>query len=225
MKINYCLPILKNSKQEVLNKIQNNLNKYEYFEVWLDYIEDIDNIFVNEIVNILENKLILLFQRGTTKKRGIIKEKKLEILDLLDNKNCYLDLDISEKEELEYLKKKKLNIKKIISYHNYEETPVNLPEVIKKMETFHPKIYKIATKCINETDALKLLLVQQNFRTQNKSHIILGMGEFGTITRVYGTLWGNELIYAPIQKEEASAPGQLTKHELEKLFSILNTNK
>jgi 3-dehydroquinate dehydratase len=70
-------------------------------------------------------------------------------------------------------------------------------------------------------DALKLLLLQQNLAVQKKKHIVLGMGEFGTITRVYGTLWGNELIYAPIVKQEASAPGQLTKKELKDIFSIL----
>lgn len=224
MKIKYCLPILKKSKQEVLKKIQVNLKEYDYFEVWLDYIEDIDNIFVNEIVNMLDDKLILLFQRGILKNSGIGKEKKLEILDILNNKNCYLDLDVSEKDELSYLSEKKITIKKIISYHNYKETPADLPEIIKDMEAFHPNIYKIATKCMNETDALKLLLVQQNFKTQNKSHIILGMGEFGTITRVYGTLWGNELIYAPVEKEEASAPGQLTKNELETILNVLVAN-
>jgi 3-dehydroquinate dehydratase len=69
---------------------------------------------------------------------------------------------------------------------------------------------------------LKLLLLQQNLKAQNKKHIVLGMGEFGTITRVFGTLWGNELIYAPISKGEASAPGQLTKQELENIFKDLN---
>ena len=91
------------------------------------------------------------------------------------------------------------------------------------MDKFFPDVYKIATKCTNETDALKLLLLQQNLKIQNKKHIVLGMGEFGTITRVYGTLWGNELIYAPQTKEEASAQGQLTKKELENIFKELNT--
>jgi len=223
MKINYCLPILKNSTEEVVKTIQDNLKTYEYFEVWLDYIEGIDNIFVNIIVNMLDDKLILLFQRGETKKEGLTTEKKQEILKLLDNKSCYIDLDISEKEELAYVKEKNLKLKTIISYHNYQETPADLPEIIKEMGTYHPAIYKIATKCTSQTDALKLLLIQQNFSDQNKSHIVLGMGKFGTITRVYGTLWGNEVIYAPLKKEEASAPGQLTKNELETIFSVLNT--
>src|SRR5205823_6146188 len=123
-----------------------------------------------------------------------------------------------------YLKRKRLKIKTIISYHNYKKTPVDLVTIIKQMDEHHPSIYKIATICNNEIDALKLLLLQQNLRAQNKRHIILGMGEFGTITRVFGTLWGNEMIYAPQTEQEASAPGQLTKNQLEEIFRILNEN-
>ena len=47
------------------------------------------------------------------------------------------------------------------------------------------------------------------------------MGEFGTITRIFGTLWGNEMIYAPKEKKNASAPGQLTKIQLETIFKEL----
>lgn len=223
MKIKYCLPIFKKTKQEVLETIQNNLSEYKYFEVWLDYIENIDNIFVNKLVNLLGERLIVLFHRGILKNSGIENEKKLRILDIIDGSKSYFDLDISETKELEYIEKKNLNIKKIISYHNYEATPADLTEIIKQMDKWHPTIHKISTKCANEMDALKLLLVQQNFRVRDKRHIVLGMGEFATITRVFGTLWGNELIYAPKTKQEASAPGQLTKKGLEEIFSVLNT--
>jgi len=221
MKIRYCLPVLKKSKKEVIQCIEENSNNYDYFEVWLDYITDIDNIFVKEIVNKYENNLICLFQRGNKKIPGINNAKKLQIIELLQNTACYIDLDISEINELDYIQKKNIAVKKIISYHNYQETPNNLPEIVKQIQEFKPDIYKIATFCNTPTDALKLLLLQQNLQLQNKHHIILGMGKFGTITRVYGTLWGNELIYAPLSVKEVSAPGQLQKKELEEIFKIL----
>lgn len=223
MKIKYCLPIVKRSKEDILEMIQKHRSEYQYFEIWMDYIEEIDNIFVNTIVHMLGNKLILLFQRGNTKKEGLPDEKKLQILDTINKTDVYLDLDLSETKELAYLKENNIKVNTIISYHNYQQTPVDLAEILKQMDAFHPTIYKIATMCTSETDALKLLLVQQNLKMQNKRHIILGMGAFGTITRVFGTLWGNELIYAPQTQKEASAPGQLTKHELETIFAMLKT--
>lgn len=222
MKINYCLPIIKKSQQEVLEAVKKYRNEYEYLEIWLDPIKEIDNPFVDKLIYMLQDKLILLFHRGNEIKTTLSAEQKKKILDLLDGSQSFIDLDISEDEELAYLKR--IKVKTIISYHNYKETPVDLAEIIKRTDKFFPEIYKIATKCNNETDALKLLLLQQNLKSQNKKHIVLGMGEFGTITRVFGTLWGNELIYAPVSKDEASAPGQLTKNELEKIINILRSS-
>lgn len=223
MTIEYCLPIIKKTKKEVLDVITKYRNKYDVLEIWLDPIKDIDAPFVDKLIYMLQDKLILLFHRGDTSETTISKELKEKILDLLEDQKSYIDLDLSEKEEIAYLKKKQLNVKTIVSYHNYQETPVDLMEKIKLMDVIKPAVYKVATLCNTETDALKLLLLQQNLKMQNKRHIVLGMGKFGTITRVFGTLWGNEIIYAPITKEEASAPGQLTKQELEKIFKELNT--
>ena len=213
------MPIIKETQKEILDSVANYRNEYEYLEIWLDPITDLDNAFVDKLIYMLQDKLILLFHRGNDIKTQFSTEQKKKILDLLDGSQSFIDLDISEKDELEYVKK--LKIKTIISYHNYKATPVDLAEIVKQMNKLNPDIYKIATKCESETDALKLLLLEQNLKDQNKKHIVLGMGEFGTITRVFGTLWGNELIYAPNTKKEASAPGQLTKHELETILKIL----
>lgn len=221
MKINYCLPIIKSSKKEVLDTIEKYNHDFQFFEVYLEEIKDLDDRFVNELADSYEGKLILLFQRGNDKSTHMDKKRKEQIISLLHNTHCYLDLDISETQEINYLKKNMLNVKTIISYHNYENTPLDLGETIKKMDQLNPTIYKISVQCNYETDAIKLLLLQQNLKTQQKRHIVLGMGDLGKLTRVFGTLWGNELIYAPVTKAEASAPGQLTRKTLEEIFERL----
>jgi 3-dehydroquinate dehydratase type I len=220
MKINYCLPVIKKTKKDVLDTVSKYRNEYQYLEIWLDGVKDMDLPFVDKLIYMLQDKLILLFLRGNVMKTNITKETKIRILDLLDGSQSFIDLDLSEKEELDFVKKR--NIRMIVSYHNYKETPVDPGEIIKQMDKLHPAIYKIATRCKNEMDGIKLLLLEQNLKAQNKRHIVLGMGEFGTITRVFGTLWGNELIYAPKNVSEQSADGQLTKDQLEKIFENLS---
>jgi 3-dehydroquinate dehydratase type I len=224
MKIQYCLPIIKKSKKEVIEMIKNNLNEYHYFEVWLDPIVDIDKNFIQELLELLDERLIILFQRGKNKQEKIDKNIKQKILTHLNNTNVLIDLDISENDEITYIKENKLNLKTIISNHNYDETPEDLLEIIKDMETMNPTIYKISTFCNTENDALKLLQLEIILKQKNKRYIVLGMGKFGTITRVYGTLWGNEMIYAPQKQSEQSAEGQLTKKQLEAIFRTLNEN-
>jgi 3-dehydroquinate dehydratase-1 len=225
MKINYCLPIIKSSKEEILEMIEKNISEYQYFEIWLDYIENLDEAFITKITSLLQNKLIVLFRRQNMETISMSLEQRFNIISLISNSEAFLDLDISQKKELEHIEKNGMTIKLILSYHNYEKTPDDeeLQNIIIDMESFKPVIYKISTGCKDANDALRLLQFQSFVKTQNKKYIILGMGEFGTITRVYGTLWGNEMIFAPKTLTETSADGQLSKGQLEKIFEALSS--
>ena len=63
MQINYCLPIIKNNKEEILEIIEKNISEFQFFEVWLDYVEDLDDVFVEKLINLLNDRLIVLFRR------------------------------------------------------------------------------------------------------------------------------------------------------------------
>lgn len=232
-KIKYCLPIIKNSKEEVLQEILHNLDRYDFFEVWLDYIEDLDEDFIKTITHKFKGKLILLLRRQNLETGKLSSDLKNKIIKLLEDSKSILDLDIvDQKDELEFLTKSNSKVKRIVSYHNYKETPSleNLEDIIEEMENFNPDIFKIATFCKNEEDSLKLLnllliLKKQNeqvLSNQNKKFIILGMGGKGLITRIFGAVWGNEFNFAPVDLKERSAEGQLTKRQLESILKEIN---
>ena len=63
MRIEYCLPIIKKSKKEVLDTVAKYRNEFELLEIWLDPIKDIDAAFVDKLIYMLQDKLILLFHR------------------------------------------------------------------------------------------------------------------------------------------------------------------
>ncbi|HSW97985.1 MAG TPA: type I 3-dehydroquinate dehydratase [Candidatus Saccharimonadales bacterium] len=227
MKINYCLPIIKNTKQEVLSMINNSESNYDYFEIWLDYMIDLDNEFVKKLLEDFQGKVILLFRRQNLEAIHMDLQKRKDIISALENTNSFLDLDISmQQEELDFIKENNINVKLITSYHNYDETPSSdtLQKTISEMDYYNPNIYKIATLCQTENDAVTLLQILLILKQQEKKYIVLGMGEKGSITRIFGTIWGNEMIFAPKEKYENSAPGQLTKEKLEKIFKILDAS-
>jgi 3-dehydroquinate dehydratase I len=225
MKINYCLPIIKETKKEILEVINAYRKEYEYFEVWLDYVKDLDQSFLKELLEKHQDKLIIVLRQKNLEPIKMSLEKRLEIIKLLNNSDSYLDLDISQQEELKYIETNAFTVKKIISYHNYEETPEKekLNEIIDRIKKYTPEIIKISTYCKSEKDALNLLYLQQKLKKEEKKHIILGMGKSGIVTRIFGTVWGNEITFAPIDKSDASAPGQLTKNQLENIYEILNS--
>jgi len=225
MNINYCLPIIKNNKKDILQEISENKKNYQYFEIWIDYIEDLDKEFIEDLIELVGNKLIFLFRRKNSEKSKLNFRDKLVILSILKEFKVFVDLDINiNKKEIGYLELGKGKILTIISYHNYKKTPTDrtLKSVVEKAKKKNPAIIKISTFCKGEFDALRLLMLQQELKKQKKKHIVLGMGKFGTITRVFGTLFGNEMIFAPVNIEEKSAEGQLTKKYLEKIFKALN---
>lgn len=212
----------------MLQTISKNEKDYHFLEVWLDYCTDSDESFVSSLISQYQERLILLFRRKNLETIHMDKAKKEMIIKLLNKKKSFLDLDsATQKNELSFIKKHNLSITLITSYHNYQETPTNekLHETITDMETYHPTIYKVSTKCNSEEDALRLLTLQIDLKKQNKHCIVLGMGEQGSITRIFGTLWGNEMIFAPQSMAEASAPGQLTKDQLEQIFIILGKDQ
>ncbi|MBI4038447.1 type I 3-dehydroquinate dehydratase [Candidatus Daviesbacteria bacterium] len=224
MKIKYCLPIIKNTKEEVLQEVLQSLRSYDFFEVWVDYIENRDENFVQDLIGQFKEKLIIVSRRQNLEEVSMNLEKRLKIISLLENSQSMIDLDIlMQKDELDQIKNKKMKVKTIISYHNYQETPDDskLKEIIDTMKIYDPEVFKIATKCNNQKDALRLLGLLLAMKEKDVKAIILGMGESGIITRIFGTIWGNEMIFAPKNLAESSAPGQLTKEQLETIFRVL----
>lgn len=220
MKIKYCLPIRKNKKDEVLKIIAEN-PEYDFYEIWLDYIEDLDAEFVKILLTEYDQKLIFVFRRNNLEEENMDFANRKKYIEMLNGSKAYLDLDIeAQKDEVKFLTDEKLNVSLIASYHNYEETPEyeKLDKIVTKMMEINPAVYKISTYCNSQEDALALLKVLLALNKEEVKKIILGMGENGLITRIFGTLWDNEMVFAPLKAEEASAEGQMTKRDLETIF-------
>lgn len=218
MKTKYCLPIIESKSTETFKIIKDNFKNYDYFEIWLDYIEDLTPNFIDSLKKEYNVKLIFLFRRLLLATPNMSYQKRIELVDSLSNSKCLLDLDIfSQKKELEYLNKSNKHIQLILSYHNYQETPDNkkLRKIIDLMMKYNPYIYKISTFCKKDQDALRLIDLSIELKDKNIKNVILGMGDKGTITRIAGVILENEISFTPVDTKSKSAPGQLTKEELE----------
>lgn len=223
--IKYCLPIIKNTKKEVLSALQS--KGFAYFEIWLDYIKDLDQAFLADIAQKNKGKLIFVFRRKDSEKTKLNLEKRIAIISSLSKYANFLDLDfLSQYEEIKYVKQNSGKIRLILSFHHFRETPSvdYLKNLLNKMKQFKPEIYKIAVFCKKEADSLLLLNLLLQVKEQKLKIIVLGMGEKGLITRIFGTLWGNEMIFAPKVITQKSAPGQLTLLQLSAIFKLINTS-
>lgn len=223
MKINYCLPIIKGSKKEVLNSLK--IKGFNFYEVWLDYMKDLDEKFMLTLAKKFKGKIIFVFRRKNLEPIKLSIDKKQSVISLLSKFDVFLDLDfLTQHEELEFLRKTKAKIKLILSYHNYKETPSldYLKNLINKMKRYHPDIFKVSTFCQREEDSLNLLNLILKLRKQRLKYIVVGMGGMGLITRIFGVIWGNKISFTPLDLRSKSAEGQLTKKQLQLILREIN---
>lgn len=218
----YCIPIIKRSRSEVVACIKENMTAYRYAEIWLDYIEDLDRDFASSLVGQYPHRLIFVFRRKNLAPEQLSVTRRFDILKTLCRKPTLVDFDItSQADELAELEK--FSLKTILSYHNYRHTPsdTELRSIIERMNGWGAHITKIATYCTMQRDALRLLSLLIELREAGKRCVVLGMGKHGMITRVFGTQWGNEMIFTPLEQADRSAPGQITFDKLDSIMQAL----
>lgn len=186
-------------------------------EIWFDDIKDLSE--QDELQIAKNSKQDLLYK--VTK---IDISKISHILSVIKNIK-YIDFDISTDENiLNKIKEKFPKIQLIISSHNFEKTPSQseLENLVEIMFTKGADIAKVATKANELVDSLRMLGLLSQLSAQGKKAICLCMGKHGRLTRIAGHLVGNYLMYAPLDKKESTAPGQLTLKELKEIIKSNN---
>lgn len=206
----YCLPLKLSQPGEVEAAIRHHLADYQRFEIWLDYLEGAGPEFVVKLAGEFPDRLIFHYRRQNLEPIRTALPDRLEVINNLHRTGAMVDLDVlSQAPELEYIADHKLKIPVIGSYHNYRSTPADpeLQQVIAGIISYKPAVVKLAAYCQDESDAVRLLQLQLQLKAKHHKYIVLGMGPHGLATRVFGTLWGNELAFVPETSREASAPG------------------
>ena len=152
------------------------------------------------------------------------------LLEALERGADYVDVALSTDPKL--IKKlvqqrdaKEPKAKLILSYHNFKETPPveDLQKIVQDAHKQGADMVKIATFIKNVSENVVLLDLLK-WATETKIPlIVIGMGDKGNLTRVIAPLLGSPLYYAPMDEDTATAPGQLTKMDLDSIWGHLNS--
>ncbi|MCP4080209.1 MAG: shikimate dehydrogenase [Planctomycetaceae bacterium] len=101
--------------------------------------------------------------------------------------------------------------KRIVSYHNFHETPHDLDSIYEMMCRLDPDIIKIATMANNPIDNIRVLRLCKNKKFPT---VAFCMGDMGLPSRVLCGKFGAPFTYATFNTERIMAPGQLTQEQL-----------
>ena len=105
--------------------------------------------------------------------------------------------------------------KRIISYHNFRNTPDNLRELHDRLTTLDADIVKIATMANQPHDNVRMLEMMQE---SDVPTIGMCMGDIGTPSRILGPKFGAPFTYATFHHERALAPGQLSFEQMIEIY-------
>ncbi len=105
--------------------------------------------------------------------------------------------------------------KRIVSYHNFKETPDNLEKIIEQMKQSDADYLKVCTMANSPSDNVRMLhLIEQSTIPM----IGFCMGEFGIPSRILCGAYGSPWTYACAESENAVAPGQIPFDQLKDLY-------
>ena len=156
-------------------------------------------------------------------------EERLDQLDAaLQAGARYVDIELRTAPELRahlQTTARACGAKVIVSSHDFTTTPPadRLSATLRQMIACGADIGKIVTTAISPADALRILALQQEAMAAAFPLCAFAMGEAGAITRLSTLYLGGFMTYAALSAVQATAPGQITIHDLRQLLTLLDT--
>lgn len=117
--------------------------------------------------------------------------------------------------------------KRVVSYHNMEETPQDLLSLHKQMSALDPDIIKIAVMPKGIKDVFRMLAFLQKVNAPGAKVPTVGisMGEMGTMTRILSNKFGCPYTYACFSSQRKVAPGMVDFRTMRDLYRHDRVNR
>jgi 3-dehydroquinate dehydratase / shikimate dehydrogenase len=206
-----------------LDSIQKVPKEVDGIELRLDLLPQFDLELITNIITTSPRPVMFTLRKISQGGlfRGTEKEREALIEQLLLLEPAFFDLEWDMCPSfLERIFQKYDKTHFILSYHNFQETPLNLEEIYQSMSKYPAYGYKIAARSLSTNEALRMLL----FARKHSRISVICMGEKGEFARVLGPVVGNLIHYSSLNREEQTAPGQLTVHDLIHLYGYPKLN-
>ncbi|UOQ91995.1 type I 3-dehydroquinate dehydratase [Halobacillus shinanisalinarum] len=231
-----CIPLVGKDKEELIKELHVIKDKQPDIIEWrADYFKDLDDeskvVDALRKVSDIAEEVPLLFTIRSEAEGGqqiTLNEKaKLNLLTQLMGTGTidFVDYELdNDEDDIKYLRNITDNygIKLITSYHNFRETPPveTIFEKGRQAEDYQADMVKISVMPNNMDDVLVLLEATQAINKHiNIPVVSISMGEYGSISRMFGWKFGSAITFGI--GEQSSAPGQIPVEDLRSVINII----
>lgn len=204
------------------------IDRTDGIELRLDYWESLSLDAINKLRN--EFRLPIIFTLRKKSQGGLYKQSEenrlADIFRLCEYQPDYLDLENDV--PISFYEKIHAHfptIKLICSFHDFDQTPLDLDKTLESMQNPYASIYKIATYANSTLDSLRMLkFIKRANAYRTKPLIGISLGSYGAATRIIGKILGNHFTYACLTQRESTAPGQLNLADLCDIYHVPQHN-
>ncbi len=227
----FCIPLIVESLGEIEATLEKHGHETRYLEVWLEYMRDRTPEKVVQLARAHPGRFVFHFRRRELAPIETSLQDRLAFWGALLPFDVFIDLDVnSQRSEIDFVRSQGRRATGIASYHNYAATP-SLPALRAIARRLHLEwpdaVVKLATFCTSPDESESLIRLERELTEEAISHIVVGMGEYGRVTRIAGARGGNLMNFTPLTLETRSAAGQIPlgafREELERAETAAKT--
>ncbi len=218
-----CVPIVERSMGAALPAMNHANRLGDLIELRLDFIR---HPRLAPLLAASERPLIVTNRRP--EEGGQFKgdeRRRLAILrEAMDLGVEFVDVEAgSKRSSLQELFIHKKRTRLILSHHDFEKTPTDkeLQALLAQMMEQEPDVVKIVTLARTWEDNFNILSLLSHAMKRKQIIVAFCMGEMGKMSRIFAPFMGSAWTYACLDKDRASAPGQLTALEMREIWERL----
>jgi len=231
-----CTPLVGRDEATVLGELAAVVAKQPELIEWrVDFFSGIGDtarvVALGQEIKAKAAGIPIIFTRRSTREGGeqigISEEQVLALYDAVCAADCvdFIDYELSSDPAhfaAAVALARKAGIQLIASFHNFQKTPA-AAEIVAKlvaMEKAGADIAKVAVMPQELKDVLTVLEATLEAQKQISLPIIsMSMGAYGSLSRLFGWVFGSSVSFAVGQK--ASAPGQVPIEDLRTVLGVL----
>jgi 3-dehydroquinate dehydratase / shikimate dehydrogenase len=180
-------------------------------ELRLDYING--KINLKRLMNERPCPIIMTIRRDVDggKWRGTEQERHMLLRAAIVDGVDWVDLEEDTAKAIRRYGK----TKRIVSYHDFRQTPDDLPAIHARLAALDPDVVKITTMANSPHDNLRMMQLVQSAKVPT---VGMCMGDLGMPTRILCGRFGSPFTYASFHQERLMAPGQLSFEQMANIY-------
>jgi 3-dehydroquinate dehydratase/shikimate dehydrogenase len=149
--------------------------------------------------------------------KGTEDERKVILRQAIVSGFDWVDLETDLADEIKRFR----DVKRIVSYHNFVETPDDLEGIYARMTDQDADVLKVVTMAQHPRDCMRVLDLIKSAKKPTVGHCL---GEMGVPSRILSLRYGAPFLYAAFNKERGIAPGLPSLEEVNRYFHVRDIN-